>query len=213
MTCRRRANSKTAKCGARRFGGCSGVRPVAVPAKSQSKLVVAYRRRFGVVRERRGRAASGSWSNRLGAWFSFAPSIVSMRIFVRAAGGGEAAGLAAGRQDAVAGNDDREWVGAQSLADGAGGARRVEFFGDLAIGQYLAGRDGAGDVVDAAVEVRDAVQVELGVPEGRASRLASAPRCRRWRDCTSAGGADSARFGEAFAHAGADLLRRSWSGS
>lgn len=64
---------------------------------------------------------------------------------------GEPADRAGGGDDAVARDHDREGVAAQCLADGpcrAGGAEPVR---DLAVGQRRARRDGAGDLVDPAV--------------------------------------------------------------
>src|SRR5437868_146202 len=53
----------------------------------------------------------------------------------------EAAGLAAGRQHAVAGHDDRIGIAAQGLADLAGEMQPAHLLGDVAIGARGAGRD------------------------------------------------------------------------
>ena len=81
---------------------------------------------------------------------------------VEAAGCGEAAGLAARGQDTVTGYDDGKRIGAQGLANGAGGARGVELGGNFAVGQRLARRDGTGGGVDFALKVGNAGEVEFG---------------------------------------------------
>ena len=81
----------------------------------------------------------------------------------------------------------------------------AELLGDVAIGDGLAGRDGAGDLVDAAVEVGHAVEIERDV--GEIVRLAREQFCDAVDRLSHLGG----RFGlggvgMALADAGADLL-------
>ena len=72
----------------------------------------------------------------------------------------EAAELAAGREHAVAGHDDRERVAPEGLTHGARGAGRADPSGDLAVGERRARRDRARRLVDAAVERRYLLHVE-----------------------------------------------------
>src|SRR6202158_6372575 len=51
------------------------------------------------------------------------------------------------------------------LADIARQLDAAEALGDIAIGRRLARRDGAGDVVDTAVEFGNAVEIEGDIPE------------------------------------------------
>jgi hypothetical protein len=81
-----------------------------------------------------------------------------------AAGRRESAGLAVGGDNAVAGHDDRDRVLSHRLADRAG-IRFAEPRRNGAVGEGRAGRDGAGNRVDAAVEFRDAVKVEHDLGE------------------------------------------------
>ncbi len=60
----------------------------------------------------------------------------------------------------MAGHHDRPGVLAHRLADGLGGLGFAGAGGDLGIGQGLAGRNGAGDGVDALLEAADEVQVQ-----------------------------------------------------
>src|SRR5947209_7722298 len=87
-----------------------------------------------------------------------------------AAIGRETAGLVAGRQHAVARHHDRTGVATERLADVARQLDAAELFGNIAIGHGLAWRNGARDVVDAAVEFGNAVEVEHDV--GKVVRLA-----------------------------------------
>lgn len=48
--------------------------------------------------------------------------------------GGETAELAVGGHDPVAGNDEREWVTAESLSNGARGAGSIDLSGNFAVG-------------------------------------------------------------------------------
>ena len=67
---------------------------------------------------------------------------------------------AAGGEHAMAGHDDRERVAPERLADRLCGAALADPLGDLAVRDRLARRDRAGDRVDAAVELRNALHVE-----------------------------------------------------
>jgi len=82
-----------------------------------------------------------------------------------AAIGGEAAGLAAGGEHAVARHHDRAGIAPERLADIARQLDAAEPFCNVAIGHSLARRDGARDVVDAAVEFGNVVEIEHDVPE------------------------------------------------
>ena len=82
-----------------------------------------------------------------------------------AAIGGEAAGLVARRQHAVARHHDRTGVAPERLADVARQFDAAELLGDIAIGHGLARRNVARDVVDAAVEFGNAVEIEHDVGE------------------------------------------------
>jgi len=73
---------------------------------------------------------------------------------------GEAAQLAARRDHAVAGDDERERVLAQRLSHVACQPGLAKPGRDLAVGEGRPRRDGAGDLVDPAVEGRHAVHVE-----------------------------------------------------
>src|SRR5690606_35838188 len=87
---------------------------------------------------------------------------------VDAAGGGEAAGLTAGSEDAVAGHDDRERVFAEGLAHRARRAGGAEPGGDLAVRKRAARGDRAHRLVDAAMEGGQAVHVKRELVEARA---------------------------------------------
>ena len=63
------------------------------------------------------------------------------------------------RHDPVAWDDDGEWVAPESLADRPG-IVGPEPGCDLAVGQHAARRNAAGNLVDAAVEVRHALHVQ-----------------------------------------------------
>src|SRR5580698_6025061 len=65
----------------------------------------------------------------------------------------------------MTGNHDRTGIAAERLADVARQLDTAEPLGDIAVGQGLARRNGAGDVVDAAVELRHAVEIERDIPE------------------------------------------------
>src|SRR5258706_15629439 len=82
-----------------------------------------------------------------------------------AAIGGEAAGLAAGGEHAVARYHDRAGIAPERLADIARQLDAAEPFCNIAIGHGLARRDGARDVVDAAVEFGNVVEIERDIPE------------------------------------------------
>src|SRR6202140_193033 len=84
--------------------------------------------------------------------------------------GGEAAGLAAGGEHAVARHHDRTGIAPERLADIARQLDAAEPLGDVAIGHGLARRNGAGDVIDSAVELGNAVEIEHDV--GKVVRLA-----------------------------------------
>jgi hypothetical protein len=77
---------------------------------------------------------------------------------------------AVGGEHAVAGDDDRDRVAPERAADGLGGAGLAERRRDLAVGAGLPRRDRARDVVDAAVELRDVIEVERD--RGEVVRLA-----------------------------------------
>ena len=87
---------------------------------------------------------------------------------------GEAADLAAGGEHAMARHDDRERIAPERLPDGARRARRAEARRDVAVRKRRARRDGAGDLVDAAVERRHLVHVERD--GGEIARLAAQQR-------------------------------------
>ena len=112
----------------------------------------------------------------------------------QAAIGGEAARLPARRQDAVAGHHDGEGIAAERLAHRAGGARRADLRGHLAIRPGRTRRYGSRGLVDPPVELRHAVHLQRDTREvgGLAlqqrhdgvQRLADP---RRWRDFRRAG--------------------------
>ena len=91
-----------------------------------------------------------------------------------AAVGGEAAELAAGREHAMARHDDRERVAPERLPHGARRAARAEPRRDVAVRERRARRNGARDLVDAAVERRHAIHVERD--RGEIARLAAQER-------------------------------------
>src|SRR5258706_5019548 len=82
-----------------------------------------------------------------------------------AAIGGEAAGLAAGGEHAVARHHDRTGIAPERLADIARQFDPAEPFCNIAIGHGLALRDAARDVVHAAVEFGNVVEIEHDIPE------------------------------------------------
>src|ERR1700733_9926428 len=65
----------------------------------------------------------------------------------------------------MARDHDRAGIASQRLADIARQFDAAEPFGDIAIGQRLARRNGAGDVVDAAMEFRNAFEIEHDIGE------------------------------------------------
>src|SRR4051794_34386462 len=67
---------------------------------------------------------------------------------------GVAGELAAGADDAMAGDDDRDRVGAEGSARGPRGLRVAGGRGDLAVGRGLAEGDARGRLQDAAAELR-----------------------------------------------------------
>src|SRR6266702_3732258 len=77
-----------------------------------------------------------------------------------AAIGGKSAGLAASGEHAVAGHHDRAGIVPERLADVTRQFDAAEPFGDIAVSERLAWRDGARDVVDAAVELGDPIEIE-----------------------------------------------------
>src|SRR5215470_15079197 len=79
-----------------------------------------------------------------------------------AAVGGEAAGLAAGREHAMARHDDWERVASERLPDVARQPTFAEPHRDLAVRERRARRNAARDLVDAAIELRQAIHVERG---------------------------------------------------
>src|SRR6266851_6246420 len=82
-----------------------------------------------------------------------------------AAIGGKSAGLAAGGEHAVAGHHDRAGIAPERLADVTRQFDAAEPFGDIAVSERLAWRDGARDVVDAAVELGARVEIEHDIGE------------------------------------------------
>src|SRR5206468_12723698 len=82
-----------------------------------------------------------------------------------AAVGGEAAYLAAGSEHAMAWHDDRERVSPERLTHGSGRAGRTEPSRDLAVGERRTRRNGARDLVDAAMERGQALHVEPNAGE------------------------------------------------
>ncbi len=82
-----------------------------------------------------------------------------------AAGGAEAGELAGGTEDAVAGDEDGPGIVGDGGADGAGGAGLADAVGDLAVGHVGAGGDEGDSLKDAALEGRELVPVEAGLPE------------------------------------------------
>ena len=96
-----------------------------------------------------------------------------------AAIGGKAARLVAGREHAVARHHDRTWIAPKRLADVARQFDAAELFGDIAIGQRLARRDRARDVVDAAVELRNVRRDRARRPLGHSACPRAVRPCRR----------------------------------
>jgi len=87
---------------------------------------------------------------------------------------GEAADLAAGREHAMARHYDRERVSRERLPHGARRAARTEPGRDVAVRERRARRNGAHEIVDAAVERRYAIHVEHD--GGEIARLAAQER-------------------------------------
>src|SRR5215475_10274378 len=77
-----------------------------------------------------------------------------------AAIGGETAGLAAGREHAMARHDERERVSPERLPDVAREAAFAEPRRDLPVRARGTRRDAARDLVDAAIELSHPIQVE-----------------------------------------------------
>src|SRR5260221_13619733 len=82
-----------------------------------------------------------------------------------AAVGREAAHLAVGAQYAMAGHDDGDRVATHRLADLSRFVRDAKTLGDLAIGHGLTRRNGACDLVGAAVELGRSAEIERDVAE------------------------------------------------
>src|SRR3974390_3797632 len=79
--------------------------------------------------------------------------------------GGNPAGFTARGKHTMTGHHNRTRVVPERLADVARQLEAAEPPGNVAIGHRLAGRNGAGDVIDAAVEFRYALQIEHDIPE------------------------------------------------
>ena len=95
------------------------------------------------------------------------------RLTDAAAGGGEAAELAVGCEDAVAGDEERDGVPRHGLADVAGGLRAgAELAGEGAVGGGLAPGEGADGGVDAGDEgvLRAEVEADGGEVDGLAGK-------------------------------------------
>src|SRR5882724_873416 len=82
-----------------------------------------------------------------------------------AAIGGKSTRLAASGEYAVAWHHDRTGIAAERLPDIPRQLDAAEPLGDIAIGRGLARRNAAGDVIDAAMELRNAVEIERHVVE------------------------------------------------
>src|SRR6266704_5487960 len=78
-----------------------------------------------------------------------------------AAIGGKSAGLAAGGKHAVAGHHDRAGIVPERLADVTRQFDAAEPFGDIAVSERLAWRDGARDVVRGRIETIIAKNVDV----------------------------------------------------
>src|SRR6516162_2439536 len=91
-----------------------------------------------------------------------------------AAVGGEAAGLPAGGEHAMARHDDRERVSSERLPDVARQPPFAEPRRDLPVRERRARRNAARDLVDAAIELRQAIHVERG--GGKIARLSTEQR-------------------------------------
>src|SRR5215510_1319230 len=91
-----------------------------------------------------------------------------------AAVGGEAAGLAAGREHAMARHDERERVSPKRLPDVARQPAFAEPRRDLPVRERGARRNAARERVDAAIELRHAIHVERG--GGKIARLPAQQR-------------------------------------
>ena len=127
---------------------------------------------------------------------------------------GEATDLVACGQHAVAGDDERQGIATHSLADGAGGARLTHLPRECAVGRGLTPSHLARDGIDAAMKLRQSVEVQHdagkvhaltgGVASERVDRLRDGLRSRGTRLGTRAraqatlGGA-TIRFGELHA--------------
>src|SRR5690242_7452989 len=77
----------------------------------------------------------------------------------------EAADLSAGGKHAMARHDNRERILPEGLTHRASGTALVEPRGDVAVGERLARRDAARDLVDAAMEGRNIPHIELDLGE------------------------------------------------
>src|SRR5262249_35704111 len=91
-----------------------------------------------------------------------------------AAVGGEAAGLAAGREHAMARHAEREWGSPERLPDVARQGAFAEPRRDLPVRERGARRNVARDLIDAAIELRHAIHVERG--GGKVARLPAQQR-------------------------------------
>ena len=100
----------------------------------------------------------------------------------------KSASFAARRHDAMARHDDRERILPERLRDIAGQLPVAQALGDFAVGQRRARRNGARDVVDAAVESPARRPYRLSLRSDPSALRQAARRCRRSMRCTSAGG-------------------------
>src|SRR6185437_13400819 len=82
-----------------------------------------------------------------------------------AAIGGKSARLAAGGEHTMAWHHDRTGISSERLANVPRQLDAAKSFGDVAIGHGLARRDGARDIVDAAIEFRHALEIEHDLGE------------------------------------------------
>jgi hypothetical protein len=111
------------------------------------------------------------------------------------AGRRKPAGFAAGSHDAVTRHKDRERILSKRLGDVARQIAVAEAFRDLAVGQRVAGRNGAGNVVNAPMKSGTASRSRTAPPKSLRSPPSSAMMSTIVR-CTSAGGAASPAEGK-----------------
>jgi hypothetical protein len=106
---------------------------------------------------------------------------------VRAAQGAVTAETAGG-DDAVAGNEDGETILRAERASGAGRSGTAGKCGELAVGDYLAARDGTQDARELGAERCELAQVDVDIREVlvAAGEVAAESLDESWREIVTA---------------------------